>query len=81
MGEGGGAVGGDGKGQKGNVVEGAKGDKQGEREDEDVAQWFGRGGVEAAGYHSYTNRLTFMGSRTIGLGGAYTGFGSYALGC
>jgi hypothetical protein len=50
-------------------------------EDEVFAQWFGRGGVEAAGFHSWDGRLTFMGPRTTGIGGPYTGFGSYAQGC
>jgi hypothetical protein len=50
-------------------------------EDEVFAQWFGRGGVEAAGYNSWDGRLTFMGPLTTGLGGPYTGFGSYAQGC
>jgi hypothetical protein len=50
-------------------------------EEEVNAQWFGHGGVEAAGFHSYTNRLTFMGSRTTSLGGAYAGFGTYSAGC
>ncbi|MDX6511537.1 MAG: hypothetical protein QOE36_1041 [Gaiellaceae bacterium] len=45
------------------------------------AQWFGRGGVEAAGFHSYTNRLTFMGSRTTSIGGPYADFANYANGC
>jgi hypothetical protein len=50
-------------------------------EDEVFAQWFGRGGVEAAGFHSWDGRLTFMGPRTTGIGGPYAGFGSYAQGC
>jgi hypothetical protein len=50
-------------------------------EDEVFAQWFGRGGVEAAGYHSYTNRLTFMGARTTSINAAYASFGTYAKGC
>jgi hypothetical protein len=50
-------------------------------EEEVFAQWFGRGGVEAAGYHSWDGRLTFMGPRTIALGGPYAGFGTYAKGC
>ena len=50
-------------------------------EDEVFAQWFGRGGVEAAGFHALDSRLTFMGARTTGIGGPYAGFGSYAQGC
>jgi hypothetical protein len=50
-------------------------------EEEVFAQWFGHGGVEAAGFKSFTNRLTFMGSRTTALGGAYAGFGTYSAGC
>jgi hypothetical protein len=50
-------------------------------EDEVFAQWFGRGGVEAAGFHALDGRLTFMGDRTTGISSAYTGFGSYAQGC
>jgi hypothetical protein len=55
-------------------------------EEEVFAQWFGHGGVEAAGFHSFpntdgSNRLTYMGSRTTGLGGAYAGFGTYSKGC
>jgi hypothetical protein len=50
-------------------------------EDEVNAQWFGRGGVEAAGFHSFTDRLTFMGSRTTSIGGPYADFGHYAQGC
>jgi len=50
-------------------------------EDEVFAQWFGRGGVEAAGFHALDSRLSFMGARTTGIGGPYTGFGSYAQGC
>jgi len=50
-------------------------------EDEVFAQWFGRGGVEAAGFHALDSRLTFMGSRTTGISAAYAGFGSYAQGC
>lgn len=68
-------------GLNGNVFDGAKAYNQWHPEDEVFAQWFGRGGVEAAGYHSYTNRLTFMGSRTTGINAAYAGFGSYAQGC
>jgi hypothetical protein len=50
-------------------------------EDEVNAQWFGRGGVEPVLGAAYSNNLTFMGSLTTGLGGLYTGFGSYAQGC
>jgi len=45
------------------------------------AQWYGHGGIESAGFHSWDGRLTFMGPRTTGLGGAYAGFGSYSQGC
>jgi hypothetical protein len=45
------------------------------------AQWYGHGGVEAAGFHSWDGRLTFMGSRTTGIGGPYAGFGTYSAGC
>jgi hypothetical protein len=50
-------------------------------EEEVFAQWFGHGGVEAAGLRSWDGRLTFMGPRTTSLGGAYTGFGTYSQGC
>ena len=50
-------------------------------EDEVNAQWFGRGGVEPVLGAAYNNYLTFMGPLTTGLGGLYTGFGSYAQGC
>jgi hypothetical protein len=50
-------------------------------EDEVEAQWFGRGGVEPVLGSAYGNYLTFMGPLTTGLGGPYTGFGSYAQGC
>jgi hypothetical protein len=50
-------------------------------EDEVFAQWFGRGGVEPVVGASFDHRLTFMGSRTTGIGGPYTGFASYAQGC
>ena len=50
-------------------------------EDEVFAQWFGRGGVEAAGLNALDSRLTFMGARTTGISPAYAGFGSYAQGC
>ena len=50
-------------------------------EDEVNAQWFGRGGVETAVSPAFHDHLTFMGPLTTGLGGAYTGFGSYAEGC
>jgi hypothetical protein len=68
-------------GLNGNLFDGAKAYNQWHPEDEVFAQWFGRGGVEAAGYHSYTNRLTFMGARTTSISAAYAGFGSYAQGC
>jgi hypothetical protein len=50
-------------------------------EDEVEAQWFGRGGIEPVLGSAYGGYLTFMGSLTTGLGGAYAGFGSYAKGC
>jgi hypothetical protein len=50
-------------------------------EEEVFAQWFGHGGVEAAGLRSWDGRLTFMGPRTTGLGGAYADFGTYSHGC
>jgi hypothetical protein len=50
-------------------------------EDEVNAQWFGHGGVEAAGYTSYNHNLTFMGPLTTGLGGPFAGFGTYSQGC
>lgn len=55
-------------------------------EDEVFAQWFGRGGIEPVLGAAYPNpdgtaRLTFMGERTTGLGGGFTGFGTYAVGC
>jgi hypothetical protein len=55
-------------------------------EDEVDAQWFGRGGVEPVLGAPYPNkdgseRLTFMGTRTTGLGGPFTAFGTYATGC
>jgi hypothetical protein len=50
-------------------------------EEEVFGQWYAHGGMEAAGYHSWDGRLTFMGPRTIGLGGAYADFGDYSHGC
>jgi len=50
-------------------------------EEEVNAQWFGRGGVEAAGLHSYNNNLTFMGPLTIALGGPWADFAHYANDC
>jgi hypothetical protein len=50
-------------------------------EEEVNAQWFAHGALEAQGYRSWDGRLTFMGPRTTGLGGAYTGFGTYSQGC
>jgi hypothetical protein len=50
-------------------------------EEEVFGQWYAHGGMEAAGYHSWDGRLTFMGSRTTGLGGAYADFGDYSHGC
>ena len=50
-------------------------------EDNVFAQWFGHGGVEAAGYKSWDGRLTFMGARTTSISPAYQGFGTYSQGC
>jgi hypothetical protein len=50
-------------------------------EDEVEAQWFGRGGIEPLFGAAYDHYLTFMGTLTTGLGGAYAGFGTYAQGC
>ncbi len=56
-------------------------------EDEVLAQWFGRGGIEPVMGSALPNtdgskRLTFMGLRTTaGIGGAYAGFANYAQGC
>ena len=50
-------------------------------EEEVFGQWLARGGMEALGYNTWDGRLTFMGPRTTGLGGAYTGFGTYSTGC
>jgi hypothetical protein len=37
--------------------------------------------LEAAGYHTWDGRLTFMGPGTAGLGGAYADFADYSNGC
>ena len=50
-------------------------------EEEVNAQWFGRGGVEAEGLHSYNNNLTFMGPLTIAIGGPWAEFAHYANDC
>jgi hypothetical protein len=50
-------------------------------EEEVFGQWYAHGAMEALGYHSWDGRLTFMGPRTTGLGGAYAGFGTYSQGC
>jgi hypothetical protein len=50
-------------------------------EDEAYAQWFGRGGIEPVLGPSWDGHLTFMGARTIGIGGSYALFGSYAHSC
>jgi hypothetical protein len=50
-------------------------------EEEVNAQWFGCGGVEAAGPHSYNNNLTFMGPLTIAIGGPWADFAHYANDC
>ena len=50
-------------------------------EDEAFAQWFGRGGVEPVMGPSWDGRLTFMGPRTIAIGGPWAAFGTYAHGC
>lgn len=56
-------------------------------EDEVLAQWFGRGGIEPVMGSALPNsdgsaRFTFMGLRTtLGIGGPYAGFANYAQGC
>jgi len=50
-------------------------------EDEAFAQWFGRGGIEPVLGPSWDRRLTFMGPRTIAIGGAWAAFGTYAHSC
>jgi hypothetical protein len=50
-------------------------------QDEAFPQWFGRGGIEPVLGGSWDRRLTFMGPRTIAIGGAWAAFGSYAHGC
>jgi hypothetical protein len=50
-------------------------------EDEAFAQWFGRGGIEPVLGPSWDGRLTFMGPRTIAIGGAWAAFGTYAHSC
>jgi hypothetical protein len=50
-------------------------------EEEVFGQWFAHGGMEAAGYSTWDGRLTFMGPRTTGLGGAYADFAHYSNGC
>ncbi|WP_270887893.1 hypothetical protein [Pedococcus sp. 5OH_020] len=50
-------------------------------EDEVNANWFARNGTTPLGLSSWDGRYTFMGPRTIGIGGAYTGFASVAKGC
>jgi hypothetical protein len=50
-------------------------------EDEAFAQWFGRGGIEPVLGPSWDGRLTFMGARTIAIGGAWAAFGTYAHSC
>jgi hypothetical protein len=50
-------------------------------EEEVFAQWFGHGGVEAAGLNSWDGRLTFMGPRTTSLGGPWADFANYSQGC
>jgi len=51
-------------------------------EDEVFAQWFGRGGIETAGFNSWDGRYTSTGTRTTtDIGGPYASFGSYAQGC
>jgi len=50
-------------------------------EEEVFGQWYAHGAMEQLGYNSWDGRLTFMGPRTTGLGGAYAGFGMYSQGC
>jgi hypothetical protein len=50
-------------------------------EEEVFGQWFAHGGMEALGYNTWDGRLTFMGPRTTGLGGAYADFANYSNGC
>jgi hypothetical protein len=50
-------------------------------EEEVFGQWYAHGAMEQLGYNSWDGRLTFMGPRTTGLGGAYAGFGTYSQGC
>jgi hypothetical protein len=50
-------------------------------EDEVYAQWFGRGGIERLMGPSWNGLLTFMGTRTTGLGGAFATLGTYAHSC
>jgi hypothetical protein len=50
-------------------------------EDEVDAQWYAHGGIEPLLGAAYGGRLTFMGSRTTGLGDGFAGFGSYSQGC
>jgi hypothetical protein len=50
-------------------------------EEEVFGQWYAHGALESLGYSSWDGRLTFMGPRTTGLGGAYAGFGTYSQGC
>jgi hypothetical protein len=50
-------------------------------EDEVFGQWFAHGAMEALGYHTWDGRLTFMGSRTTGLGGPWADFANYSQGC
>jgi hypothetical protein len=50
-------------------------------EDEAYAQWFGRGGIEPVLGSSWDGHFTFMGARTINLGGGWASFGTYAHGC
>lgn len=50
-------------------------------EDEVLAQWFGRGGIEPVLGSSWDGRFTFDGPRTTGLGGFFTAFTTWAHNC
>jgi hypothetical protein len=50
-------------------------------EEEVFGQWYAHGAMEALGYRSWDGRLTFMGPRTIALGGPWADFANYSHGC
>jgi hypothetical protein len=50
-------------------------------EEEVFAQWYAHGALENLGYNSWDGRLTFMGPRTIALGGPWADFADYSHGC